>query len=497
MLAAMAMQESPPIRPSRRPWRKVRPRSVTGLLLAGFALVALPLVAATIYSVAHVDQLADQSERLVLRGVQTARASKKLDTIITDMERNARQYQILDKAVFIERFVQHKAAFDDTLNTLRQLKLESMPSWNLNSLATQADTLVAAMHAQPSTIGQHLAAFDTMHKEAALIARQGSVYVDEKLQRLHTETQNTRRFLLWCLFMLVPGAIILATVFTIVISRPVRQIIRAIERLGRGDFDTPIHVSAPSAEMDTLSRQLDHMRQRLMTLEAERNQFLRRMSHELKTPLASIREGAELLHDGTVGPLQPAQEEVADIIRHNSLELMQLIENLLDFSAWQQQKPKLEHSRFDLRALCATISNRQKLSIDGKQLTVTLPTAAMPVVADKERVHLIIDNLLSNAIKFSPRGGTIDIQLVHGSDCVTLAVSDAGPGIDPAERELIFEAFYQSPHAQEDTRLRGTGIGLSVVSECVHAHSGRISISDSADGGACFTIMLPEHGGIA
>src|SRR5699024_8706328 len=151
------------------------------------------------------------------------------------------------------------------------------------------------------------------------------------------------------------------------IARPVRQITAAINHLGKGQFEQPIHIAAPSAELDSLGRQLDRMRQRLGTLEEERNQFLRHMSHELKTPLASIREGAELLHDGTTGELQPAQAEVAEIIRQNSVALMLLIENLLDFSARHRQQTQLEYTRCDLRALAANVVRRQKLPIDRKK----------------------------------------------------------------------------------------------------------------------------------
>lgn len=488
----MAEQKRPNIKRGARRWRKMRPRSVSGLLLASFTLVALPLLAATLYSVFYVDRLSDQSERLVLRGVQTARASKKLDTILTDMERDARQYEILGTPILAQRFLNHKASFDSTLKTLSRLGLESIPSWNLGTLSKQAETLASAMRKGPKAVPEMLALFDVMHNEVALITRQGNAFIDAELKNLRDTASAARRFLLLCLFMLVPGVILLAGTFTVMISRPVRQITSAINQLGKGDFSNPVHVSAPSSELDTLGNQLDWMRQQLATLEDERNQFLRRMSHELKTPLASIREGAELLHDGTVGALDPAQSEVTEIIRHNSLDLMQLIENLLDFSASRRQQPKLEYTSCDLQVLSEAVAERQKLSINSKDLTVLLPDQPIKLTADRDRIHLIIDNLLSNAIKFSPHNGTIRIQAIRDTNVAVLSVSDEGCGIVPDERDLIFEAFYQSAAHENDAYVRGTGIGLSVVSDCVNAHGGTIEISDSSSGGACFQVTLPD-----
>lgn len=470
----------------------MRPRSVTGLLLASFTLVALPLLIATLYGVFYVNRLSNQSQQLVLNGVRTARASKKLDTLLTDMERDARQYRILGQSTQVQHFKKHKSQFLATLNDLRALQLHTVPSWNLDTLAAQVRALTAVMHEGPAAVPGGLWLFDSMHQEVALIMQQGNIFIDTQLKHLQSTAEHARRFLLLCLIMLVPGALILAIIFTVVISRPVRQITRAINHLGAGDFSRPIHVSAPSAELDKLGRQLDWMRRQLATLETERNQFLRHMSHELKTPLASIREGAELLHDGTVGHLDSSQAEVADIIHHNSLDLMRLIENLLDFSAWQRQQVQLDYTNCDLQALATAVINRQKLSIESKKLTVLPPDQSIQVNADRGKIYLVMDNLLSNAVKFSPNDAVIRIHAWQHANRAIFSVCDAGPGITPAERDLIFEAFYQGANRDGDSRIRGTGIGLSVVSECVHAHGGTIEINDNRDGGTCFCVKLPE-----
>lgn len=470
----------------------LRPRSVTGLLMASFALVALPLLVATLFSVAYVDQLADQSQHLVQNGVQAARAIKRLDSKLTDMERSARQYKILKNPILATRFSDQLATFSGTLATLHNQHLSPIATSNLEALGQQAQIIATAVKAGPQAIDTELSLFDTMHNQTAVINTHIKQFINSELKQLQSTAGDANYVLLLCIVMLIPGVILLSIIFTMLISKPVRQINGAITRLGKGEFNHPVKVSAPSAEFDTLGNRIDWMRQRLATLEQERSQFLRHMSHEIKTPLASIREGADLMNDGTLGQLNPQQAEVMTIIQRNSLELLTLIENLLDFSAWQQQQVKLEYSRFVIREVAADIVRRQKLTIESKQISVSLPDNATMLTADREHVHLIIDNLLTNAVKFSPQSGAIRIQAEANGDCVTISVCDEGPGIPADERSRIFEAFYQGS-STGDTPVRGSGIGLSVVSECVNAHEGHINITTAPGGGTCFQITLPEY----
>ena len=132
-------------------------------------------------------------------------------------------------------------------------------------------------------------------------------------------TRATQQALAWQAAALLPVAAALAVLFLLFVARPIRQVDRAIRALGEGEFQSAIAVSGPR-DIETLGRQLEWLRSRLKENTEEKNKFLRHMSHELKTPLANIREGTELLLDGTVGDLDPPQREVTDILRMNGLK---------------------------------------------------------------------------------------------------------------------------------------------------------------------------------
>jgi two-component system, NtrC family, sensor histidine kinase GlrK len=222
----------------------------------------------------------------------------------------------------------------------------------------------------------------------------------------------------------------------------------------------------------------------------ERNRFLRHMSHELKTPLANIREGTELLMDGVVGELDSNQREVTGILRENGIKLQRLIENLLSFSAWKTSSVGLEATEFRLRPLVKQVLENQQLTLLGQRVRLDVRVEDVTLVADRGKLRLILDNLLSNAIKYSPKGGTIHLGARSAEQQLLLDVADSGPGIAPEERGHIFDAFYTGKAAKGGS-VKGTGIGLSVVLEFVSAHGGTVQIVDGEYPGAHFRITMP------
>jgi two-component system sensor histidine kinase GlrK len=332
-------------------------------------------------------------------------------------------------------------------------------------------------------------AFPRLSDMASKVSNRVSAQTDRELNSLQATTQIAQRNLFWETLLLVPLTLAVVGVFTYLFGRPIRAIDRAISELGRGTFSRPIVIRGP-ADLERLAAQLEWLRGRLLDLAQEKNRFLRHMSHELKTPLANIREGTELLMDGAVGELQSGQREVTAILRENGMKLQRLIENLLSFSAWQAKSVGLEVSEFKLRPLVKSVLENQQLTLVAQRVRLDVQVEDLTPLADRGKVRLILDNLLSNAVKFTPRGGTISMHARGEREQLVLDVMDSGPGIPLDERNRIFEAFYQGKTPQGG-HVKGTGIGLSVVTEFVNAHSGSIEILEAKGGGAHFRVRLP------
>ena len=190
---------------------------------------------------------------------------------------------------------------------------------------------------------------------------------------------RTQRQLFWQAAALVPGTALIVLVFVSLLARPIRQIDQAISELGRGTFSRQVVVQGPS-DLERLGRQLEWLRVRLLDLAQEKNRFLRHMSHELKTPLANIREGTELLMEGAVGDLDANQREVVGILRENGIKLQRLIENLLSFSAWQAKSVGLELSEFPLRPLIKQVVEAQQLTLVANRVRLDIKVQDVAVI---------------------------------------------------------------------------------------------------------------------
>jgi len=477
------------------------PRSMKGLIVAGFSLVALPLISAVLHAVVSVTELANQSEHLVQQSIQVTRQSEQLTEQLVDMERNVRQLQVLGDPALRDLYREKHQRLVDTLDQLDQLVNQETTRENLRQLRRDSKATLAALlthpllpeeeldPAQRESARETLAGFEQLKRLARWIATQSFYFIDREQEALQTNASRARRLLLWETTALLPVVLVLTVLFTNLIARPIRQTGEAIRQLGEGRLEAPIAVSGPP-ELQALGQQLDWLRERLIALEQEKNSFLRHMSHELKTPLASIREGTELLSDGTVGELDPSQREVVNILHDSGSDLQRLIENLLSFSAWQARQARLTLSRFSMQALIMQVAESHRLALLGKDLHLHIHAEDAVIHADQEKIRIMLDNLLSNAIKFSPLDGDLWISAEIHTGAVIIDVADSGPGIPTVERDRIFRPFYQGK-APQSGALRGTGIGLSVVQECVQAHGGHIEIIDGVYEGAQFRITLP------
>ena len=156
--------------------------------------------------------------------------------------------------------------------------------------------------------------FIELSNRAQSIMTESGGIIDREVEAMHKTAGEAQRIMLWQALALVPVMIFLVIGFTILISRPIRQIDAAIRELGSGKFNSPVVVSGPE-DLEYLGERLEWMRQQLFDLEQQKNRFLQQISHDLKTPLTALREGAQLLSDEVVGTLTPEQREIAQILR--------------------------------------------------------------------------------------------------------------------------------------------------------------------------------------
>jgi two-component system sensor histidine kinase GlrK len=461
-------------------------------MLLGLALIAVPLVVALVDAGLQIRVLADQGQKLVSEGVAAARASQELAGQIAELERTARLNNVLNDKTMLDVYRTKDEGLSTTRVQLERQLRSASALQALDELGQQQGTIrlsVMSMSQGSADLGDLTQRFGELTALASRVREESNAQIDAEVAALELRTQAARRRMLLQSALLIPLTVIAIIAVTFAVGRPLRALDRAISELGSGTLSQPIVVSGPQ-DLERVGRQLEWLRGRLLDLAQERSRFLRHMSHELKTPLANIREGTELLMDGAVGELDGNQREVTGILRENGIKLQRLIENLLSFSAWQTSSASLDSSEFRLRPLVKQVLENQQLTLLSQRVRLDVKIEDVTLMADRGKVRLILENLLSNAVKYSPKGGAIHMSALQSGSELVLDVADNGPGIPEEDRAHIFDAFYTG-RAAKGGSLKGTGIGLSVVLEFVNAHGGAVQIIDGEFPGAHFRITMP------
>lgn len=460
------------------------------LLLFAFLLITALLVGVALRSVFQYDALMTQSRNAASRALALSGAAQSLAERSAAMERAGRQSLVLNDGVLRRRF---EDAARDAQNVLTRLADNGVPRSSIDAWRMQLDAMERLLAgpsetalARESTLAMQFRDLDAVNTD---IAQQAQTQIEAQNTALSTRIEDARTRLMRQVLAASALAVTLALAFGVWLARPFKRLERAIVGLGENRLDLPIDIRGP-ADVRRVSQQLEWLRLRLTELDADKARFLRHVSHELKTPLAALREGISLLEDGVTGALNPAQREVAQILQQNAISLQSQIEALLRFNAAAFEARDLHRERTALLPLIEEQVEAQRLQWQAHGLQVRVEGEPLSITVDPAKLGTALANLLSNAIRFSASGGTIQIEVSGTSDTARIDIADAGPGIAEGDRARIFEPFYRGERQPEHT-VKGTGIGLSIVQEYIGAHGGRIALLPGGPG-ARFRIELPR-----
>jgi two-component system sensor histidine kinase GlrK len=480
-------------------WQRLRSEGLRGLsfrqgLLAVFLLIAAALGGAAAQAMLALEHVALQGREASQDAAALSAQGQRLAERTVAMERSARQFLVLDDAALRERF---QAAWADARDTQTALAAtlaapasrQLFSDWSAHADAAWRIVQNPGRNRQ-AALQRLTPLFARLHGINHALAQQGQQAMDRRNDAVLAELEQQRRLI----SALVVGAIVLAVLlglgFGHWLLRPLTDVEAAIGRLGDNRFDQPVDVRGP-ADLRRLGRQLEWLRQRLATLESDKTRFVRHISHELKTPMASIREGAALLRDGVAGPLTGDQAEIVRILGDNSAALQHQIEGLLSYQALASEAQQLRRQPVDLKGLLARVVDEQRLLWQAKGLQVSLQAADVAAQVDGDKLAAVFANLLVNAVRFSPPGGRVRLVLARDAVAVSIDCIDEGSGVAAEDVEHIFDPFYQGRHQPPGAR-RGSGIGLSIVREIVQAHGGSCRLLAS-ERGAHFRIEIPHE----
>lgn len=284
------------------------------------------------------------------------------------------------------------------------------------------------------------------------------------------------------------------------VSLPLLSLVETAQRVGTGDFRTPVAVDGP-LEVQELADELERMRLRLAQLDTLKQGFLASVSHELRTPLSKIREALALLSDGVVGPLEARQLRVVEIARVACEREIRMVSTLLDLSRLRSGSPLRlrEGSSIDAVVDAAVADESQEAGQRGVTIEVVRRGEAPRLALDPVLLERAVANLVRNAVSVSQRGQRVLVERAWedgaGDGNIVVTVRDEGPGVPATIREIIFDAFVTHDVPQAGRGL-GVGLGLALAREIARAHGGELGL-DETSVGATFRLSVPaaQRGG--
>lgn len=465
--------------------------------LISFLLVAMPLLFVILYTISEVADYTKKSQKTIFQVVNATENSRVILERLISMERSIRQYQVVNAPEFFNLYQEHRHTFRKVLKSLMDAELDKELKAKMEALyegegQLHHTILIKSKTTQPDLEKLDLNGFDELTTRARFLLSSSEKRVGYAATTLATIAQRLQARLVYSSFLSIPLALILGLIFVYLLTRPIKRIGQAIRNLGEVGLAAPISIKGPK-DLAELGLHLEWLREKLNHLEHEKQQFIRNVSHELKTPLATLREGTDLLSENVVGELNTEQREIINLMKMGNLTIHDLIENLLEYQNAISTKIDLNYSRFKFNILIERVINEYKLPILSKNVTLKCDFCDIEIVADYEKIKIIISNIFSNSLKFSPQNGTIELKLYSNDNMLCLETNDQGPGIAEDIKPFIFEDFYQG-NSPQAWKIKGSGLGLALVKHHLNAHKGSITLlpANTEYCGARFLLKLPQ-----
>lgn len=419
---------------------------------------------------------------------------KQANTIATVVREEKYLEGNINKALF-ESLIQKKA--ED--NNCRVLVVDSsgfvvMDSSGLavkNTLMNSA--VISALGNKEATLKNEklqilMAAVPVFYKQSEQVV--GAVVVVASIDEVYKPVTSLRRQVNLIALLLAILASLLSFVISSYFTRPLKTLLNFVQKVTNGQLDQEVQLDGQD-EIAELGNAFNHMTKQLQLVEQSRQEFVSNVSHELKTPLSSIKVLTDSLMLEENVPVETYKEFFGDINSEVD-RLNNIITDLLNLVRLDQRENPLNIAPVDLKDMMDNLLKRLAPLANKKAIKLVFesPKTSIEAEIDKVKLSLAITNLVENAIKYTPEGGKVKVVLDSDVQDAVIIVADTGIGIAKEEQSRIFERFYRT----DKTRNRetgGTGLGLAITYKTILMHNGAINVDSEEGCGSTFTVQIP------
>ncbi len=465
------------------------------------ALVIVVLAGVGVLSLRAVGRLVSANREIATRTIPALRLTASAREAIPPLVRLEARVVVLGDARYATAWTERAARVADDLERLAEFPLNQSEAVHFNAARAAFEGYRRIVAEEQALIrrGDRVRALRLSNGDARTVAEQLQESLDELMAATHARVLTAQaeaarlEVRTWAAVLVALGAAVgLALLGTAVIAqrmtRSLDLLSSATAEVAAGAFHEPIVVESRD-EIAALARSFNSMASQLREVEEMKTEFFATVSHELRSPLTSIRGAADLVHEGIPGPLTPRQARLIDIISQSSERLLGLVNEILEMSRLRAGQVVLDRKALDLAWLVDRAV--EELHPRAEEAGVALERehfgSNFAYLGDEDRLHQLIVNLGANAIRFTPRRGRVIVRLIDTGPEIELQVEDTGVGIPADALPHIFDPYRQAHHDRG-----GTGLGLAIVRGIADAHGGRVTAESQEGKGSRFTVLLPR-----
>ncbi len=451
------------------------------------------------YVLLELNAVSNTANFALTRDVQAIDAAKQLQDMLDDQEGYAQKFLISHDAAYWNLFSENRLRIETPMEKLRLSNRDSMETvlsrairrtygWFVDQI--EEERVAGAVRPGSELVSRQISdSLGAIHSMLSQLIAMRQASIGQSLTAFHTTTGRSVAIAVILASSTLLAAIILAVLIAHTITRPIDVLIRGTASIARGSFEE-IRVRSHD-ETARLAEAFNEMSAKLKRISELKAELMQQISHELRTPLSTILGAHFMLSTGRSGPLNDEQSHLLEVIRESADKLTLFSHQFLDIAKIEAGMMEYRFERMDILTVIRPAVEAARVGAAHKNITITLKSNPVPeVMADREKLSIVIGNLLSNAIKFTRESGKIDVVVGRGGPGVQLAVTDSGIGIAPQDLPHVFTKFYQARHGAS-TGFKGSGVGLALVKAFTEGQGGRVSVMSAVGEGSVFRVEFP------
>jgi two-component system sensor histidine kinase GlrK len=477
--------------------------SIFSRLLIGHLIIFILVIGMSAYAIVQIGRINEETQSVLTVNNRMSDNAERLSDVVFSQVRYERKFLISKDQVFYNQFLQLKADFDRSLGEMMLIADSPQTKRILNTIKESYQNYqflfqeefkflrTGRSYSREGFNREKEKATQSIIDELEKLRTYTAKNATDKIRSLHEIGTELRRIAVMMTGAFLIFGIVISLLINRSITRPVSILEKKTKDIGKGNFKEDLNISSPP-ELAGLAGAFNLMCSKLSELDKMKSDFFSSVTHELRTPLSTIKMGIVLLKEGVEGPLTEGQRGLLKVLEKETHLLISLVNSLLDLSKMEAGMMRFQLESKHIRPLIDQTVEEIGPLVEAKKINLeVLVTDELPALKmDSERILQALRNIIGNAVKFTPEKGRVRVSARRADHGVEVSVADTGPGIPAGNLITIFEKFQQAT-TEGSHPVKGTGLGLAIAKQIITLHGGKIWAESDLGRGSTFIFVLP------